>query len=94
LVLAEANPGAKIIGIDLSEKSIKLAQQRVQYHGVENVEFHSILLEDLPKLGMEFDYINCDDVLYLLPDTVAGLQAMRSVLKPDGISYKSAPSAN
>lgn len=85
LVLAEANPGAKIVGIDISEASVKLAQQRLQYHGVENAEFHVGFLEDLPKLGMEFDYINCDDVLYLLPDAVAGLQAMKSVLQPDGI---------
>jgi 2-polyprenyl-3-methyl-5-hydroxy-6-metoxy-1,4-benzoquinol methylase len=85
LTLAFANPGAKVIGVDLSEPSIRLAEKRLQYHGVDNVEFHTLLLEDLPKLGLEFDYINCDDVLYLLPDAVAGLQAMKSVLKPDGI---------
>lgn len=85
LLLAEANPGARIVGVDLSEESVKLARQRLEYHGFDNAEFHTMLLEDLPKLGMEFDYINCDDVLYLLPDAVAGLQAMQSVLKPDGI---------
>ncbi|MEA5570530.1 class I SAM-dependent methyltransferase [Calothrix sp. UHCC 0171] len=85
LTLAFANPGAKVIGVDLSEPSIQLAEKRLQYHSVENFEFHTLLLEDLPKLGLEFDYINCDDVLYLLPDAVAGLQAMKSVLKPDGI---------
>jgi 2-polyprenyl-3-methyl-5-hydroxy-6-metoxy-1,4-benzoquinol methylase len=85
LLLAEANPGAKIVGVDISGESVKLAHQRLQYHGVEDAEFHMMLLEDLPKLGLEFDYINCDDVLYLLPDAVAGLQAMKSVLKQDGI---------
>lgn len=85
LVLAEANPGAKIIGVDISEESVKLAQQRLQYYEIENAEFHVILLEDLPKLSIKFDYINCDDVLYLLPDAVAGLKAMKSVLKPHGI---------
>lgn len=85
LVLAEANPGAKIVGVDISEKSVELARQRLQYHGFDNTEFHVISIEDLPQLGLEFDYINCDDVLYLLPDPAAGLQAMKSVLKPDGI---------
>ncbi|MGF1676233.1 MAG: class I SAM-dependent methyltransferase, partial [Rivularia sp. (in: cyanobacteria)] len=85
LVLAQANPGAKIIGVDISEASVKLAQQRLEYHGFDNTEFHVSFLEDLPKLGMKFDYINCDDVLYLLPDAVAGLQAMKSVLQPNGI---------
>jgi len=85
LELAVANPGAKIVGIDLSEESIKLACQRLEFHKVENVEFHAMPLEDLSNLGMEFDYINNDEVLYLLPDPVAGLKAMQSVLKPDGI---------
>lgn len=85
LVLAEANPGAKIVGIDLSEESVKLARQRLEYHGFENVEFHAISIEKLPSLGLQFDLINNDEVLYLLPDIVVGLQAMKSVLKPDGI---------
>ncbi|HBB34437.1 MAG TPA: SAM-dependent methyltransferase [Cyanobacteria bacterium UBA8803] len=85
LVLAEANPGARIVGIDLSEESVKLARQRLQHHKFENVEFHALSIYDLPELGLEFDYINNDEVLYLLPDVVAGLQAMKSVLKPQGI---------
>jgi 2-polyprenyl-3-methyl-5-hydroxy-6-metoxy-1,4-benzoquinol methylase len=85
LVLAEANPGTKIIGVDLSEESIKLAQKRLSYHGLENAEFYTLAIEQLPDLGIKFDYINCDEVLYLLPDPVIGLQAMKSVLNPDGI---------
>jgi 2-polyprenyl-3-methyl-5-hydroxy-6-metoxy-1,4-benzoquinol methylase len=85
LALAQANPGAKVVGVDLSEESIKLARQRLQYHGVEDAECQAMPLEELPKLGREFDYINCDEVLYLLPDPILGLKAMRSVLKPDGI---------
>jgi len=85
LILAEANPGAKIVGVDLSEESIKLAQERLHYYGFDNAEFHTLSIENLSKLDMEFDYINCDEVLYLLPDPIAGLQAMQLVLKPDGI---------
>jgi 2-polyprenyl-3-methyl-5-hydroxy-6-metoxy-1,4-benzoquinol methylase len=85
LILAQANPGAKIVGIDISEESVKLAQQRLKFHGFDNVEFHAISIYDLPSLGIEFDYINNDEMLYLLPDLVAALQAMKSVLKPDGI---------
>jgi 2-polyprenyl-3-methyl-5-hydroxy-6-metoxy-1,4-benzoquinol methylase len=85
LVLAEANPGAKIVGMDISEKSVELARQRLRYHGFNNSEFYTLTAEELPSLNLEFDYINCDEVLYLLPDPIAGLQAMKSVLKPDGI---------
>jgi 2-polyprenyl-3-methyl-5-hydroxy-6-metoxy-1,4-benzoquinol methylase len=85
LVLAEANPGAKIIGIDLSEESVKLARQRLQYYGFDNAEFYALPIEQVSSLNIEFDYINNDEVLYLIPDPVVGLQAMKSVLKPDGI---------
>ncbi len=55
LVLAIANPGAKIVGIDLSEESVKLAEQRLHDHGVAKAEFYALKIEDLPSLGLEFD---------------------------------------
>lgn len=85
LVLAEANPGAKIVGVDISEKSVGLARERLHHHGFDNTDFHVCSIEELPQLGITFDYINCDEVLYLFPDPSVGLQAMKSVLKPDGI---------
>lgn len=85
LALAAANPGAKIVGIDLSEESVKLARKRLAHHGIDNSEFHCLSIEELPKLGQTFDYINCDDVLYLIPDLVLGLKSLKLVLKPEGI---------
>ena len=85
LALAQANPGAKIVGIDLSAKSVDLAKKRLEYHGIENAEFHALGIGKLPHLGIEFDYINCDEVLYLFPDIADGLRAMKAVLKPQGI---------
>ncbi len=85
LELAVANPGATIIGIDLSEDSIAMARQRLDYHKITNVEFHALAIEHVSQLGQMFDYINCDDVLYLVPDPVLALSTMKSVLKPDGI---------
>jgi ubiquinone/menaquinone biosynthesis C-methylase UbiE len=85
LVLAEANPGAKIVGIDISEESVKLARQRLKYHGFENTEFYTLSIYDLPELNYQFDYINCDETLYLLPDLLLALKAMKAVLNPDGI---------
>ncbi len=85
LILAEANPGAKIVGVDISEKSIELAKERLRYHGFETAEFYCLSIEDLPTLDWKFDYINNDEVLYVVPDPIAALQAMKSVLKPEGI---------
>jgi len=86
MALALANPGAHIVGIDFSPKSVELAEQRVKYHGCQNpIEFYCLSVGELPTLPYTFDYINCDETLYLLPDPSAGLKTMRSVLKPDGI---------
>ena len=85
LLLAEANPGAKIVGIDISKNSIDLAQERAKYHNVRNVDFQVLSIENLFQLNLKFDYINCDEILYLLPNPSIGLQAMKSVLKPEGI---------
>lgn len=85
LVLAEANPGAKIVGIDISEQSIELARQRLKFHGFDHAEFYVLPIENLPQLGYEFDYINNDESLYLFPDITIPLKAMKSVLKPEGI---------
>ncbi|AFY73049.1 methylase involved in ubiquinone/menaquinone biosynthesis [Synechococcus sp. PCC 7502] len=85
LILAEANPGAKIVGVDISSESVKLAEQRLKHHGFDNTEFYVLSLEDISSLGYQFDYINCDELLYLFPNPVEALKAMRSVLKLDGI---------
>jgi ubiquinone/menaquinone biosynthesis C-methylase UbiE len=85
LALAEANPGAKIVGIDISEESVKLAKERLHFHGFKDFEGYVLAIEDLPQLGLQFDYINMDEVLYLLTEPVAGLQAMKAVLKSEGI---------
>lgn len=85
LILAVANPGAKVVAIDISEKSLELARQRLEYHGFKDVELHVFPLEKLPTLGLEFDYINCDELLYLFPNPADALAVMKSVLKPDGI---------
>lgn len=85
LSLAIANPGAKIIGVDLSETSIEKAKERLAYHGFDNAEFYAMPLADIPTLGLEFDYINNDEVLYLIPDPPGSLLTMKSVLKQEGI---------
>ncbi len=85
LTLSYANPGARIVGIDLSERSVEMARQRFAHHGLENAEFHVMGIEDVAQLGMQFDYINCDEVLYLFPEPAVGLSVFKQVLKPHGI---------
>ncbi|BAC89459.1 class I SAM-dependent methyltransferase [Gloeobacter violaceus] len=85
LALAQANPGARIVGIDLSERSVAVARERLAFHGFKSAEFHALPIERVGELGEDFDLINCDEVLYLLPDPGVGLAALTGALAPDGI---------
>jgi ubiquinone/menaquinone biosynthesis C-methylase UbiE len=85
LTLALANPHARIVGIDLSEKSIELARHRLHYHGIKNCEFHVMPMEQIERLNYQFDYINCDEVIYLSDDPKVSLQRLGNTLKPQGI---------
>jgi ubiquinone/menaquinone biosynthesis C-methylase UbiE len=85
LTMAIANPGAKIIGVDISPESIKVAEERLKYHGFSNVTFQVLAIEKLEQLATKFDYICASDVLYLLPDLSLALEQLGKVLKPDGI---------
>ncbi len=49
LILAQANPGAKIVGIDISEKSVELARKRLEYHGLTHTEFYVLPIEQLQQ---------------------------------------------
>ena len=87
LALALANPGTTLVGVDLSPASIDLAQQRMAHHGFgDRCRFEVLSLENLDQLLPEkFDYINCDELLYLQPDPAVGLAAMKTILAQDGI---------
>lgn len=85
LILAQANPDAEITAIDASATALELAQQRLQYHRINNVEFQVLSLEQLNQLDRQFDYINAENVLDQFADPNLGFQSLKALLKPEGI---------
>lgn len=76
---------ARIVHLDLSTASIKIAQERAAIRGLSNIDFIHDSLLNIPHLGLgPFDYINCSGVLHHLADPDAGLAALASVLAPEG----------
>jgi SAM-dependent methyltransferase len=78
--------GARVVHLDLSTASLSIAQARARERRLENIDWVHASLLDLPSLGLgPFDYVNCSGVLHHLADPDAGLQALLSVLAPDGV---------
>ncbi|MBY0573498.1 MAG: class I SAM-dependent methyltransferase [Undibacterium sp.] len=76
---------AEIVHLDLSSSSIALAKERAAIRKLTNIHWVQQSILDIPQLELgQFDYINCIGVLHHLVDPDAGMNALLSVLKPQG----------
>jgi len=80
-------PKAHVTGIDFSATSVDVTATLKQRYGLANLELRQLPIERATELGTTFDQIVCTGVLHHLPDPDAGLNALRSVLKPDGAMH-------
>lgn len=80
-------PKAGVMGIDVSETSIRHTQQLKQKYGLDNLQVHQLPVERVGELGKAFDYIVCTGVLHHLPEPDAGLRALRGALKAHGAMH-------
>jgi len=86
---AVRNPEVEFLGVDLSEKSVFLAQNRAQKRGVANVRFRQVDLMDPAALTDEgpFDFIASEGVVHHLSDPLTGLRHLVDRLTPDGLIF-------
>jgi SAM-dependent methyltransferase len=77
-------PAAQVTGIDCSATSVRCTEQLKRKYNLANLQVHELAIERVSDLGMSFDQIVCTGVLHHLADPDAGLNALRSALKPDG----------
>jgi len=77
-------PGARITAIDISEVSLHHTRDLRQKYGLRNLELHRLAIEEVGRLGREFDQIVCTGVLHHLADPETGLRSLRSVLRRGG----------
>ena len=78
-------PGAQVIGIDVSAKSLAFTQGLKQKHALANLEVRQLGVERAAELGRGFDHVVCTGVLHHPPDPDVGLRALRDVLEPNGV---------
>jgi 2-polyprenyl-6-hydroxyphenyl methylase/3-demethylubiquinone-9 3-methyltransferase len=79
-----AQKGAKVTGIDLGEKALKVAQLHSLESGVA-VDYQLISVEELAgKQPASFDVVTCLEMLEHVPDPASVVQACAKLVKPGG----------
>lgn len=79
-----AQKGARVIGIDLGEKALKVAQLHSLESGI-NVDYRLIAVEQLAKEApASFDVVTCLEMLEHVPDPASVVQACAALVKPGG----------
>jgi SAM-dependent methyltransferase len=83
--MTNAGRAGDVTWLDRSAAARRVAEARVAARKLGNVLFQEGSLLDLLGSGLgPFDYIDCCGVLHHLPDPLAGLKALVSVLAPGG----------
>ncbi|WP_288904114.1 class I SAM-dependent methyltransferase [uncultured Sneathiella sp.] len=83
--LADRGKAGHVTYLDLSSASRQVAEARAEARGLDNIDFLTGSLLDLPSLNLAlFDYIDCCGVLHHLEEPTAGLVALVSCLADDG----------
>ncbi len=80
--LLQENPQQQIIGIDISEKMLQVAQQKC--HSYPHVEFHLASVNDLPFASNSFDIVVCANSFHYFDKPLLALNEIQRVLKPNG----------
>ena len=89
-----AQLGANVTGIDLGEKSLKVAQLHSLESGVD-VDYQLISVEKLAELQpFSFDVVTCLEMLEHVPNPASVVQACANLVKPGGHVFFSSINRN
>ncbi len=83
--LARTVAPGELVGIDVEQSQIDLAQAAATAGGHTNARFRVADITALPFADNSFDVAHCHAVLNHVPDTQAALREVRRVLKPGAI---------
>jgi 2-polyprenyl-6-hydroxyphenyl methylase / 3-demethylubiquinone-9 3-methyltransferase len=82
---AMARRGARVLGIDLAAKPLKVAQLHALEAGTEAVEYREVAAEALAsEMPAQFDTVTCMEMLEHVPDPSSIVQACATLAKPGG----------
>jgi arsenite methyltransferase len=77
-------PSGRAIGIDITPSMVERARLSAVEMGLENVEVHEGLIEQLPLPDQSVEVVISNGVIDLVPDKDAVFSEIKRVLKPGG----------
>jgi len=82
---AMARKGADVLGIDLADKSLKVAQLHALEAGTANLSYRLVAAEALAEeQPAQFDLVTCMEMLEHVPDPASVVAACAQLVKPGG----------
>lgn len=88
--LVHWNQDAQVIGVDISEKALAVATERLSKSVQQSSSRYRFIpksLFDLDESDGTFDFINCVGVIHHTADPILALKKLASRLKPNGILH-------
>ena len=86
LDLAPTVAPGRMVGIDADAGQIEVARGSAAERGIDNAEFFTASVYDLPFEAATFDVVYANAVLMYVRDQVRALVEMRRVLRPGGLA--------
>jgi len=84
LHIASLLSGGKVVITDIAENMLEVAKEKVRQTGIQNVEFITCDVSELPFRNESFDAISCRFGFMFFPDLRLAANEMYRVLKPGG----------
>lgn len=92
---AMARRGAEVLGIDLAEKSLRVAELHALEAQTPDIAYRAIAVEDLAaELPAAFDVVTCMEMLEHVPDPAQVVRACAALVKPGGWVFLSTINRN
>jgi 2-polyprenyl-6-hydroxyphenyl methylase/3-demethylubiquinone-9 3-methyltransferase len=92
---AMARKGAQVLGADLAERSLKVAQLHAMEAGIDNVRYREVAAEVLAdEQPGQFDIVTCMEMVEHVPDPAAIVAACAKMVKPGGWVFLSTLNRN
>lgn len=86
---------SSVLGIDMAEKSLAIAQTHAEQQNVANLNYRCISVEDLAaEMPHQFDVVTCMEMLEHVPDPASIIRACAKLVKPNGMVFFSTINRN